>query len=205
MTTTKNQPLIRLRKRTGRLALCVAVLALVAPPPPVSAVILIEVVGPLILLEVEGLGFSFYSTSEKTRLRLRDTDTGRSGNVNLEGQREWLSELTLFAFSREDRNQKIRIVVDVSPLRGRATERLAVLDAWGVAVEPGAVTDPLLAELEGPLRLSFVLEWQTGDPDTFGLAVYRLQSVGRSELMVRVIESLAFEGVTSSILRGGNS
>jgi hypothetical protein len=118
----------------------------------------------------------------RTRLDIHDTDADRSGIVNVLGQREWSPQLTLVAVSRVDCNQKVRIEIDVSPLRGRGQETFFVLDALGVAVEPGAVTDPLLSALEGPLRLGFVLETPTRHPvPTHLCAVFRLRSVERGE------------------------
>jgi hypothetical protein len=174
-------PLI-LRPRIGRLVLFVAAVALFMFPPSASAVILILVINQLELFEIEGITFSLYATSDRTRLDVQDTDADHSGIVNVLGQREWSRQLTLVAVSPVDRNQNVRIEVDVTPLRGRGQETFFVLDALGVAAEPGAITDPQLSALEGPLRLGFVLETQTRHPvPTHRRAVFRLLSVERRE------------------------
>jgi hypothetical protein len=179
---TKTLLPLGLRSRIGRMVLCIAGVVAFAFPPSTSAVILIEVIGPLTLFEIEGIGFDFYATTNGTRFRVRDTDTEQSGIVNVNGQAELRSELTLIAVSREDRDQKVRIEIDVAPLRGRASGRFFELEAVGVRVGPDPVTDPLLAALEGPLRLGLVLEWQTGHTGgPIRLAVYRLHSVERRE------------------------
>jgi hypothetical protein len=176
-------PPLKLRPpRIGRLVLCVVAVALFVFPPSASAVILMVVIDPLTLFEIEGITFFAYATSNRARLDIHDTDADLSGIVNVLGQREWSPQLTLVAVSRVDCNQKVRIEIDVSPLRGRGQETFFVLDALGVAVEPGAVTDPLLSALEGPLRLGFVLETPTRHPvPTHRRAVFRLRSVERGE------------------------
>ena len=64
------QPLSRSRSRFGRLALCLSAVTLLALPMKASAIILIEVINPLILFEIEGAGFDFYSTSARSRLQI---------------------------------------------------------------------------------------------------------------------------------------
>jgi len=173
---------LKLRPRIARLVLCVAAVALLVFPPCASAVILMVIIDPLTLFEIEGISFSLYATSDRTRLDIQDTDADRSGIVNVLGQREWSRELTLVAVSPVDRNQKVRIEIDISPLRGRGQERFFVLDALGVAVEPGGVTDPFLSALEGPLRLGFVLETPPRHPaPTHRRSVFHLRSVERGE------------------------
>jgi hypothetical protein len=143
-----------------------------------SAIILIEVINPLILFEIEGAGFDFYSTSARSRWQIRDTDAEWSRIVNVEGQQESRSELAVYASGRLDPRQSVCIEIDVSPLRGRATERSFLLNARGENVGPLPLTDPALAALEGPLILGFDLEAQTKAHDSRPrLAVYRLRSV----------------------------
>ena len=177
---TKAGDRFRFKSCFGRFAMFVVIAALVAQPPLASAIILIEVIGTLVLFEIEGVSFPLYSTSDRTRLHISDTETDRAAVVEVQGQREWHSHLTLFAFSRMDDNQKVRIEIDVSPLRGPAVTRFFELDGRGVAESD--VTDPALAALEGPLTLFFILENQTPDPDLIPRrAVYRLYSVVRRD------------------------
>ncbi|HZM87729.1 MAG TPA: hypothetical protein VFF31_14505 [Blastocatellia bacterium] len=182
---TETRPLLRLR--IGRLVLCLTAVGLFLFPPSASAVILMEVLNPLMLFEVAGLSFTSYSTSGRARLQILDTDTERSAIVNVLGQHELRSQLTLIAVSHVDPDQKVRIEVDVAPLRDPEA-RLFVLDAFGTAVEPEPVTDPLLTALLGPLRFGLELEVRTGHADPLRrLAIYRLRSVERGERSIHFL------------------
>ena len=172
------QRFLRSRSRCGRLALCLSAVTLLSLPMKASAIILIEVINPLILFEIEGAGFDFYSTSARSRLQIRDTDAEWSRSVNVQGQQESRSDLAVYASSRLDPRQSVCIEIDVSPLRGRASERSFFLNATGENVGPLPLTDPALAALEGPLVLAFDLEAQTKGHDSKPwFAVYRLRSV----------------------------
>jgi hypothetical protein len=172
------QTLTGSRSRFGRLALCLTAVTLLALPMRASAVILIEVISPLILFEIEGTSFAFYSTSARTRLQIADTEAEWSRTVNVQGQQESRPELAVYASSRSDPLQRVCIEIDVSPLRGRATERSVLLNATCASVGPAPLSDPALAALGGSLILGFDLENQTKGHDSKPwFAVYRLRSV----------------------------
>ena len=172
------QPLSRSRSRFGRLVLCLAAVTLLALPMRASAVILVEVISPLILFEIEGVGFAFYSTSARTRFQIVDTEAEWSRTVIVQGQQESRSELAVYASSPLDPLQKVCIEIDVSPLRGPAVERSFLLNATCASVGPAPGLDPALAALEGQLTLGFDLETQTKGRDSKPVfAVYRLRSV----------------------------
>ena len=163
-------------KRAVWLGLCALILA--AVPQRADAVILMEVIGQLTLFEIEGIDFSSYATTPRTKLSVEDTDIGHRGIVEVEGQRERESTLTLLASGREDPDQIVSIAVDVKPLCGPATRRSYELNARGVAVGPQRVTDPALAALEAPLIVRFRLRHETVNPDTgIRRSQYRLTSI----------------------------
>jgi hypothetical protein len=176
--------------RIGILVRYLVAIALFVLPQSASAIILMVVIGPLTLFEIDGLSFPLYSTTDRTTLLVRDTDTDRSAVVTVHGQREWRNELELLAFSRTDPDQSVRIEIDVSPLGDRAGGRFFELDAWGFSGGPEPVTDPALAALEGPLTFDFVLVDQTPPPGSHRRAVYRLLSVSRRELPGGVASAL---------------
>jgi hypothetical protein len=152
--------------------------ALLTFMPSTSAVILIVVLGPLTLFEIEGVDFTTYSTSERGTLQFENTDTGDSGLIDLQGQTDARPNLTPCALSRDDPRQKVRLEIEVAPLFGPATQSLYELNTRGAAVEPPPVTDPALAALVGPLELGFRLESETIDPTSGNRTTqYRLESV----------------------------
>lgn len=144
--------------------LCALILA--SFPQRADAVILMKVLGQLTLFEIEGIAFPLYETSPRARLKVEDTDSGDRGFVDVEGQRERESTLTLLASSRQVPDQMVSIAVDIEPLRGPATLRSYELEARGIAVGHHRITDPALAAVEGPLTLRFRLRHESVNPDT---------------------------------------
>jgi len=130
------------------------------------------------LLEIEGLTFTSYSTSGHGTLQFENTDTGEAGLIDLQGQSEARSDLTLCALSRDDPRQKVQLEIEVAPLFGPATQSFFQLDTLGTAVEPPPITDPALAALIGPLEFGFRLESESIDPMSGNRQTqYRLESV----------------------------
>jgi hypothetical protein len=107
-------------RATAILHLALAALFFTAATPRVDAVILMEVLGPLTLLEIEGIDFTTYATSDNATIRIVDTEDGFEGRVELHGQTEPRGSLTLLAVSVADPRQQVRLEIDTPDHRGFA-------------------------------------------------------------------------------------
>ena len=121
-----------------------AALVLAAFPTNVVAVILIEVIEPLTLFEVEGITFDTYSTTPDGTLRIENTAAGHVGLIDVQGQVDPLADLVMCALSPEIFGEKVIIEIDVRPLRGPSVGQFIELDARGTAATR-SITDPELA------------------------------------------------------------
>ena len=142
-----------------------AALLLAVFPTNARAVILIEVIEPLILFEIEGLTFNSYSTSPDATLRIENTVPGHVGLIGVQGQVEPQTDLVLCALSAATLGEKVIIEIDVGPLRGPTLVPFIELDARGMATTCD-VTEPALAALVSPLLFEFRLESEFVDPPT---------------------------------------
>src|SRR4030095_6411252 len=118
--TLRRRPLSDLRVPRSAFALLFAC-AFLALMPHASAVILMVVLDEVTLFEIEGVTFTSYSTSAHGTLRVENTDTGETGLIDLQGQSEARSDLTLCAFSRDDPRQKVRLENEGAPVFRSAT------------------------------------------------------------------------------------
>lgn len=142
---------------------------LICAMPQADAIILIVVLGPIELFEIEGITFTSYATSEEpVRVRVTDTDDGFSGEVELRGQAEGRTDLHLLAVSVADPRQQIRLEMDTHPLPGPPREGITSLESRPVPIEPPVVTDRALEPFTDPLAFGFRFVRQTPDPGTGG-------------------------------------
>lgn len=142
-----------------------AALLLAAFPNNARAVILIEVIEPLTLFEVEGLTFESYSTTPDATLRIENTTAGHAGLIDLQGQVELQTDLVICALSTDNLSEKVLIEIDVGPLRGPTPGPFVELNARGAATTRD-ITDPALAALVSPLLFAFHLESEVIDPQS---------------------------------------
>jgi hypothetical protein len=152
-------------------------LLLAVLPTNASAVILMVVLGPLTLFEVQGLTFESYATSERASLRVENTDTGQIGPVDLIGQIDLRPDLVICGLSRAIPDEKVLIEIDVRPLQEAIVPPFVELSAVGMP-DQREVTDPALRELASPLVFGFSFESEMINPQTGELrSTYRLESV----------------------------
>jgi len=165
----------------GARAVRVAVIAtlLIFATPAADAIILIVVLGPLELFEIEGPTFTSYATSDQAvRVRITDTEDGFTGEVELRGQAQGRIDLNLFAASVADPRQQIRLELDTHPLPGPPREGIIVLESRPMPIEPPSVTDRALQPFTDPLAFGFRFVRQTTDPATGGTrSDYRLEQI----------------------------
>ena len=141
------------------------------------AVILLQVVEPLTLFEIEGVAFPLYSSSERATIRVEDTQDGFLGDVEVRGQTERRSDLTFFAISITDPRQQIRLEIDIRPLLGPPRAGLTFLESRPVPIGPPP-TDRALQPFAEPLLFGFVFIGETPDPETGGTrSEYRLARI----------------------------
>jgi hypothetical protein len=166
--------------RTFRVAV-IAAFFLISAIPRANAIILIVVLGPLELFEIEGVDFTSYATSEQSvQVQITDTADGFTGHVELRGQAERRGDLNLLAVSVADPRQAIRLEMDTRPLPGPPREGITTLESRPLPVDPPPVTDRALLPFADPLDFEFRFIGQTTDRETGGiLSDYRLEQIVR--------------------------
>jgi hypothetical protein len=147
-------------------------------PREARGVILIEVFELFTLVEIVGLEFALYSSSERASIRVEDTQDGFMGGVELRGQTERRSDLSFFAVSISDPRQQIHLEIDIRPLIGPPREGLTFLQSNPMPIEPLPVTDRALEPFAEPLLFGFEFIREIPDPGTGGTrAEYRLARI----------------------------
>jgi PEP-CTERM motif len=178
---------------TAILRLALAALFFTAAAPRLDAVILMVVLEPLTLFEIEGIDFASYATSERATIRVEDTADGFAGQVELRGQTEPRGSLTLLAVSVADPLQQVRLELDTQPLHGPPHPDLTTLETRPVPIEPPPVTDRALEPFADPLFLGFRFVSAEIDPQTGATrSTYHLERLDVPEPSSLLLSALGY-------------